>query len=146
MYENPDFMLVEFPAPKQVKTIDGEKFVAYGYTHKHTIAEEKATSIRTLGHAARISEDGKNFYVVWISKGRILNRPGQGHGLNVKRFKVKKQGDYYRVNGGKIAGKYYRAVEVMSQVRAIEIADARNRLVAKKAGLTRRIRAGRKQA
>ncbi len=61
-----------------------------------------------------------------------------------KKFKVKKFGDGYRVSEGWIAGKWYSAIIFMSKVHAQEIADARNRLVGKKASLTRKIRAARK--
>jgi hypothetical protein len=62
------------------------------------------------------------------------------------RFKVKKSEklDRWKVNGGMIAGKYYAAVHIMSKAEAQLVADARNRLVMKKAGITRKIRRERK--
>lgn len=60
------------------------------------------------------------------------------------RFKVTKSDklDRYKVNGGMIAGKYYSAIHVMNKEEAQRVADARNRLVMKKAGVTRRLRRG----
>ena len=64
-----------------------------------------------------------------------------------KKFKVTKRGeDYYQVNSGTIAGKRYDAILVMSKKVAQGIAAARNRLVSKKANITHKIRAARKQA
>ena len=58
------------------------------------------------------------------------------------RFKVTKSDklDHYKVNGGMIAGKYYAAIHVMNKEEAQRVADARNRLIMKKAGITRRLR------
>jgi ribosomal protein L35 len=63
------------------------------------------------------------------------------------RFKVTKSEklDRWKVNGGYIATKYYAAVHIMSKAEAQRVADARNRLVMKKAGITRKIRAARKK-
>jgi hypothetical protein len=39
-----------------------------------------------------------------------------------------------------IAGKYVSAIHIMNKEEAQRVADARNRLVMKKAGITRRLR------
>ena len=65
--------------------------------------------------------------------------------MTTHRFKVKKseQIDRYKVNGGLIAGKYVSVIHLMNKEEAQRIADARNRLVMKKAGITRKIRCSR---
>ena len=62
--------------------------------------------------------------------------------VSTHRFKVTKSNklDRYKVNGGMIAGKYHSSIHVMNKEEAQRIADARNRLVMKKAGITRRLR------
>lgn len=62
------------------------------------------------------------------------------------RFKVYKKGDWWYCSGGKIAGQYHNAMGFMRKASAKQVADARNRLVTKKASITRRVRAARKAA
>ena len=62
--------------------------------------------------------------------------------VSTHRFKVTKSDklDRYKVNGGMIAGKYVSAIHIMNKEEAQRVADARNRLVMKKASVTRKIR------
>lgn len=62
--------------------------------------------------------------------------------VSTHRFKVKKSEkiDRFKVNGGIIAGRYVSVVHTMNKDEAQRVADARNRLVMKKASITRKIR------
>jgi hypothetical protein len=152
-YDNPDYHLVEFDPPKITKIIRGRKFVAYGYTRKPGLADDNAIAMRRLGFFTRVTHDSQmRWDVIWISSEKQRTR-GREHpqkpkqpGLAVKRFKVKPIKDshgptgFYTVTGGKIGNTYHGQNRVHGKTEAYRIADARNRMIEKKASVIRRNR------